>query len=212
MVANHIQDISFILSMAGTTIPELEVMIRQAIDTRSLPVPNEKVYEENIRGAIRIAASDEELSIIKSKLKAHYETHFASILLPMTGSVERMNEVITNSIEARTTPWMRYFYFFNAADEYLKVKCPVLHLNGSKDVQVNASTNQKALKEALTKSGNDDFEIIEFEGLNHLFQNCETGSMEVYSQIEQTISPVVLKKNRRMDTSVFQRKQLMPNH
>ncbi len=123
-----------------------------------------------------------------------------------------MNEVITNIIEARTTPWMRYFYNYNPADEFSKVKCPVLHLNGSKDVQVNSSTNQKALKEALTKSGNDDFEIIEFEGLNHLFQNCETGSMEVYSQIEQTISPVVLKKNRRMDTSVFQRKQLIPNH
>jgi len=30
-------------------------------------------------------------------------------------------------------------------------------------------------------------------GLNHLFQTCETGSINEYAQIEETISPTVLE-------------------
>ncbi len=194
IVANQSKDISFIISMAGTAIPGSELIIRQAIDMRGFPVPDERTYEANIREAIRIAATDEELSIIKSKLKTHYENNFSSILLPMTGSVEKMNEVIVNIIETRTSPWIRYFYNYNPADEFEKVDCPVLHINGNKDVQVNASQNQKALKEALEKGKNTDYEIVEFEGLNHFFQECKTGTMDEYSQIEQTISPMVLEK------------------
>ena len=31
-----------------------------------------------------------------------------------------------------------------------------------------------------------------FEGLNHLFQHCETGEVKEYGQIEETFSPEVL--------------------
>ncbi|MBT3384760.1 MAG: hypothetical protein HN778_13000 [Prolixibacteraceae bacterium] len=34
---------------------------------------------------------------------------------------------------------------------------------------------------------------MEFENLNHLFQNCETGAISEYSQIEETIETEVLE-------------------
>jgi dienelactone hydrolase len=74
--------------------------------------------------------------------------------------------------------------------EYLeKVTCPVLSLNGSKDIMVPAEINQNAIREALTKGGNKDFTILQLEGLNHTFQECKTGSLKESLELEQTISP-----------------------
>ena len=35
--------------------------------------------------------------------------------------------------------------------------------------------------------------IKEFKNKNHLFQTCETGAVEEYQEIEETISPEVLE-------------------
>jgi fermentation-respiration switch protein FrsA (DUF1100 family) len=73
-----------------------------------------------------------------------------------------------------------------------KVKCPVLAINGSKDLQVPAKLNLAAIEQALKKGKNKNFEIKELPNLNHLFQECEIGAPSEYSKIEQTISPIAL--------------------
>lgn len=61
-------------------------------------------------------------------------------------------------------------------------------INGSEDLQVKASTNLSSIKE------NAPHAIVkEYEGLNHMFQTCNTGLSNEYSEIEETISPQVLK-------------------
>jgi hypothetical protein len=69
---------------------------------------------------------------------------------------------------------------------------PVLAINGSLDVQVLAKQNLNGIKKSLEKAGNKNFEIKEFEGKNHLFQDAKTGSVAEYGEIEQTIAPDVL--------------------
>ena len=93
----------------------------------------------------------------------------------------------------RTTKWIRYFYGYNPADEYEKLSCPVLSLNGSMDTQVKAKVNQDGLRNALTRGNNKDYTIIELEGLNHLFQNAKTGKMDEYQNIEEIFSPKALR-------------------
>ena len=88
---------------------------------------------------------------------------------------------------------LRYFYKYNPADEYAKIKIPVLSLNGSKDTQVPAKIHQEGIRKALEKAGNEKSEIIELEGLNHLFQVAGTGKMDEYIKIDQTFSPNALK-------------------
>ena len=73
-----------------------------------------------------------------------------------------------------------------------KVKCPVLAINGEKDLQVPAKENLDAIKKALTKGGNKKVTIKEMPNLNHLFQECKTGSPDEYATIEQTFSPIAL--------------------
>jgi len=74
-----------------------------------------------------------------------------------------------------------------------KVKCPVLAINGEKDLQVPPKENLSAIEEALKAGGNQNYSIKELPGLNHLFQTAQTGAPSEYAKIEETISPAVLK-------------------
>jgi hypothetical protein len=91
------------------------------------------------------------------------------------------------------SPWFRYFISYDPTPALEKVKCPVLALNGSKDLQVLPNENLTVIKKALEKGGNKNFEIKELPGLNHLFQTAETGSPAEYIKIEETISPTALQ-------------------
>jgi fermentation-respiration switch protein FrsA (DUF1100 family) len=69
---------------------------------------------------------------------------------------------------------------------------PVLALIGSKDVQVPAAQNLPAISAALTAAGNKDFTVKELPGLNHMFQTCNQCTIDEYSAIGETFSPVAL--------------------
>ena len=78
--------------------------------------------------------------------------------------------------------------------EYLsKVKCPVLALNGDKDVIRNAKTHLPAIETVLIESGNTDVTIMELENINHFFQTTtERGGIRAVSSIDETYAPKVL--------------------
>ena len=61
-----------------------------------------------------------------------------------------------------------------------------------KYLQTRKEINLEAIGEALEKGGNEKFTTIELPNLNHLFQECETGSTDEYATIEQTFSPIAL--------------------
>jgi hypothetical protein len=73
------------------------------------------------------------------------------------------------------------------------VRCPVLALNGEKDSQVTPDENLKAIREALEKGKNKNFEIVKVPELNHLFQHAVTGLPDEYAKIEETFSPEVME-------------------
>jgi hypothetical protein len=114
------------------------------------------------------------------------------MLKPLINSEAKIDELINNLIELRSSTWNRFFYNYNPANELEKISCPVLILNGSKDQQVQPKVNQQGIRNALNKGHNKDFTINELPNLNHLFQECKTGEMDEYSSIEQTIAPVAL--------------------
>jgi pimeloyl-ACP methyl ester carboxylesterase len=74
-----------------------------------------------------------------------------------------------------------------------KTRCPVLALNGQRDLQVLPQENLTIIREALTAGGNADFETHELPELNHLFQTSATGQVAEYGQIEETFAPSALE-------------------
>jgi len=93
-----------------------------------------------------------------------------------------------------SSPWMQYFIKYDPIPTLKKVKCPVLALNGSKDLQVPAKENLAAIRKAFQQSGNKKLTAIELPDLNHLFQQCTTGAPSEYATIEQTFSPTALEE------------------
>ena len=96
-------------------------------------------------------------------------------------------------IHMLSSPWFRYFLDYDPVPVLRQVKCPVLALNGEKDLQVSPEDNLPVLKKTLEENGNRDVTVKEFPGLNHLFQHCDTGSPTEYGAIEETMAPEVLQ-------------------
>lgn len=90
-----------------------------------------------------------------------------------------------------STKYMREMLKTDARKVLPMVKCPILALNGKSDTQVNHVTNLEALEKGLV---NSKHKIIAYDGLNHLFQHCQTGLVQEYQQIEETIAPEVLSQ------------------
>ena len=129
-------------------------------------------------------------------LKTHISKHLIAkskeipkYIIPEGKSI---NEVIDVQLSQLMSPWMLNFIRYNPALALEKVTCSVLALNGDKDLQVDSKVNLLAIENALKKGGNKLFTTKELPGLNHLFQECKTGSPSEYAEIEQTISPLAL--------------------
>ncbi len=86
------------------------------------------------------------------------------------------------------SPWYQYLIKVEPGDFFRKVRCPVLALNGSKDLQVDARQNLPAIAKALKDGGNANATVKELPGLNHLFQQCDSGHPEEYQHIPETFS------------------------
>jgi fermentation-respiration switch protein FrsA (DUF1100 family) len=108
---------------------------------------------------------------------------------------DKMNEgQISALTDQITSPWMVNFLKFDPASALEKVKCPVLAINGDKDLQVPADVNLDAINKAVAKGGNKKITTKVLPNLNHLFQECKTGLPDEYGTIEQTFSPIALEE------------------
>ena len=105
---------------------------------------------------------------------------------------EKVKAVAQAQTKMVATPWFRSFLLHDPRPVLGKVSCPVLALNGGKDVQVPAKVNLEAIDKALKAGGNKDVTVKEYPELNHLFQHAKTGAVSEYGKIDETFAPEVL--------------------
>ena len=195
MVASETPDVHFIVSLAGTALPGDQILMAQVKGLDALHAAPEKGQDESIdiareTYAIIKAEPDNKIAIekimeMRKRLKA------PEYALPAAAQSVALGQ-LEESLKLMTGAWYRYFLSFDPREAWSKVHCPVLALNGSRDLQVVATENLPEIKAALKKGGNEDYTEVVFPGLNHLFQTCKTGAPSEYAQIEETMSPVVL--------------------
>jgi pimeloyl-ACP methyl ester carboxylesterase len=101
---------------------------------------------------------------------------------------------LQSQIRMISSPWFRFFLDYDPAVTLKKVSCPVLVLDGEKDLQVPSAENLPVIQAALEAGENKTFEVMEVPGLNHLFQRSETGSPSEYGVIQETFAPEALNK------------------
>jgi hypothetical protein len=193
MVATQTKDVAFIVLLAGIGVPGREVSLMQSRTLRPFPVPDEEAYDRFTRRSIEIATSSADLTVKRAELTRHYES-IASVLESMLPDGVEVDAFIAQQVTAMTSPWQQFFLAYDPATDLEKVTVPVLSLNGSRDVQVPATVNQRGIRQALERAGNTRVVIKELPGLNHMFQESETGAMNEYPTIEQTFSPAALEE------------------
>ena len=186
MVAASDPNVAFIVMMAGTGVPGDEILVEQVQLISEASGMSHEAAEKS-------AAQEREVVTVlkqgKDKDTAALEKELREKL---SGTIPEAQ--IGPQIKLLTSPWFRYFIAYDPAPTLRKVKCPVLAINGEKDVQVSPKQNLPAIRKALEEGGNQHFETDELPGLNHLFQTAKTGAPSEYGEIEETMSPVAMEK------------------
>lgn len=106
--------------------------------------------------------------------------------------IDIKDERVQGAVEAAMSPWMRHFLRLDPRPSLKRIKIPVLALNGDLDLQVDVDQNLSAIESALAAGGNTQVTTRRLAGLNHLFQHAETGLVDEYARIEETMAPEVL--------------------
>lgn len=201
MVAARNKDVAFVIMLAGPGLPGSKILLLQQALIGRADGASEAEIEQN--AAINtvlfdIIAKEQDANATTTELKRYLEVKLNTLPDSLkSGSTEEMIAQVLASID---NPWMKEFIRYDPRPALRKVSCPVLALNGSKDLQVPAKENiaaiEKALNEGWSERGKKEkhIELCILDGLNHLFQECGTGSPSEYGKIEQTFSPEALTK------------------
>lgn len=194
LVALEKEEVKFIVSLAGTGVAGREISLAQSKKMRGIPVDDEAAFNANIDKAFDLALSNNSIDDKRKLLRDHYQSFLAPILIAQGFPEAQVIQGLNQEAEKLLSPWTQYFLAYNPSEVYAQLEIPVLALNGSKDIQVDPEVNLPALEVALSKGNHPQTKIKELAGLNHLFQECETGAIDEYAQIEQTFSPVALEE------------------
>ena len=186
-------DVSFIILMAGTGLTGEEILYLQSDMILKNAGASEKIrsiQKETLKSIFDVIKNDTDTSDMEAKAREILNNTLDKL-------DEKEKEALKASFEAQlkaiTSQWFRFFVTYDPRLALKQVKCPVLALNGSLDLQVAPKENLAAIEGALKEGGNKNYTIKELPGLNHLFQKAKTGAISEYSVIEETVSPDALE-------------------
>src|SRR5690606_7347633 len=115
---------------------------------------------------------------LQRALKQIYDDQYNQIPENVRPSKADFDAAANQEMAPVQVPWFQYFIRYDPSIALKSVKCPVLVLNGDKDLQVPAGPNTTAIKAQLEKAGNRRVTVNVLPGLNHLFQESKTGAVE----------------------------------
>jgi len=199
LVASKTKDVRFIVLLAGTGVTGEQILLSQLKKFKEVSGLKKEEQQKILKIHSEIYAlinTSQNLNSLKNELRLYLDIKWKDYPNAQKSGMNK-KDFINLQMSQISTPWMHFFISHDPTLALSKVKCPVLALNGEKDWQVNYEINLKAIEMALAQGGNTQFSIKSFPGLNHLFQECQTGSIVEYAQIEQTLSPLVLKEISR---------------
>jgi len=202
MVAAKTKEVKFIVLLAGPGEKISKLMEQQAVDVAATAGMANRYLEKyrllyrQLAGTI-VNEPDTAKALSKSIAIFNEWQKDKDILLvkATTGVTNEKTKVefVNSFVQQLNNPWFRYFLKFDPADYLSRVSCPVLALNGDKDIQVSAAPNLAAIQNLLTKAGNSNFKTMAMPGLNHLFQHCKKCTVEEYGELEESFDTETLK-------------------
>jgi len=170
MVAARNRNVAFIVMMAGWALPGDEILAEQVLRIGEADGMSHQEAEKNAadeRDVLTLVKEGKSDDVIEKKLREKLASG-----LP--------DAQVAAQVRGLRAPWLRYFLGYDPTTALKKITCPVLAIDGDKDLQVSAAENLPVIRKALEAAGNANFEVVELPGLNHLFQTAGTGSPSEY--------------------------------
>jgi pimeloyl-ACP methyl ester carboxylesterase len=207
MCAARSKDVAFIVMLAGTGLPGEEILYRQgelilkAMGASPAMIAQQRTAQERLFAVLKQEKdnkrAEKALRKVYAELLVHPAPDAAKAAAGTKPEAEKTAEALPAgeeaSLQSMLWPWFRFFLTYDPRPALKQVKCPVLAINGAKDLQAPPKEDLREIAAALKAGGNRDYTVRELPGLNHLFQTARTGAPAEYGQIEETFSPVALK-------------------
>jgi pimeloyl-ACP methyl ester carboxylesterase len=198
MLASEHKDVSFIVSLDGPGVDGKTILLEQSEYISRLIGASESAMENNrivMDKVYDLMTTNETHSSWGEEVIEFTSSYYSGNDMDQYSEedIELAKRNLLGSIPEPSYAWMRYFVMSDPSSYFTSITCPVFALNGAKDCQVLAEKNINAIKKGLLSSGNSQVTAMILPGLNHLFQNCETGLPAEYNQIEETFDPKTLE-------------------
>jgi CubicO group peptidase (beta-lactamase class C family)/pimeloyl-ACP methyl ester carboxylesterase len=184
LVAARTGDVAFVVMMGAPAVPTAENAVEA---TRLTAVGNGELY----RKAEEQAAETRRIFSLLSDEKdtATLERSLREVL---AGKVQEAQ--IAAQIRQWTSPAFRRTLTYDPSAALKKLSCPVLAVYAEKDLSVPLELNLPAMRAALASSGNRSFQVEALPDLNLLFQTADVGIGREANWVEETMSPVAMKR------------------
>ena len=191
VASQHPSEVAFVVLLAAPGMNGEKILLAQQV----LIGKAEGVSDADLRR--NASASKTLFDLAAQETPAVFQAKAPKIILAALTPKEKKEigdpaQFVKNQMRPLLSPWFRYFLTCDPKPALQKTRCPVLALDGSKDVQVPPAEDLALISQALKAGGNTKVTVKELPNLNHLFQTCRTGSPSEYAKITETMSPSAL--------------------
>jgi hypothetical protein len=198
ITANKSQDVAFIVMLAGVGVSGEELVMLHLSDLNDFAknnIPLEEVTrrKEFFKRVFALMKQEKNNEVVQKKIPeilGEVTVEFSKTKL----SPEEIQALKTSSGSGyydMVTTYYRSYILYDPRQDLVKLKLPLLVINGEQNPQVPTKENFKAIEESLKKGGNKNYTLKEIPNPNDTLQTKQPELRP--DQIEETISPVVLK-------------------
>ena len=172
---------AFVVSLAGYGLTGAQTLLQQQVAQQRAqkvdPVAVQAAYERQrtMYDIIRLTNPPQAKAIVSNMLRQDQPGLTA--------------EQVQAAAATLLTPWRRYFLAFDPVADLDQVRCPVLLLNGTDDMEAPAELHLTVLEKEL-KSVNRNTTAKRLPGVNHLFQPIKTEWVLMNGEMKPVFSPV----------------------
>jgi uncharacterized protein len=187
MIAARSREVAWVVLLAGPALKGENTLLLQSELISRIGGLNDTQISKSLdfdKHAYALVRQEKNRAALEAKLNDLVQSSGMNAAMPPAA--------LQAQIHLISSPWFRYFLDYDPLPALQKTKCPVLALNGQKDLQVPPKENLPLIRKALENGGNKDSQTVEMPGLNHLFQHCQNGSPGEYGAIEETFAPEAL--------------------
>lgn len=197
-VAARDPEVAFVISLAGPAVPGYELLVRQnQLVLQAMgadEVTTARVLADQ-RRALDLTVSGE-WQALEELLYATGRAEIAAMpeaQRALLGDPEGYLESRIPEIMRHYQTWMREFLTHDPAEDWARIRVPVLAIFGELDMQVEVEQNRKPLERALAHAGNTQVTVLVLPQANHLFQAAQLGTPVEYASLPPEFLPGLLE-------------------